>query len=56
MRALGDSDVLMTTDLGVRRGAAAAGLPGDAAALEDHAARHWAPWRSYANVRLWRQP
>jgi AraC family transcriptional regulator of adaptative response / DNA-3-methyladenine glycosylase II len=56
MRALGDPDVLMTTDLGVRRGAAAAGLPSDAATLEDHAARYWAPWRSYANVRLWRQP
>jgi AraC family transcriptional regulator, regulatory protein of adaptative response / DNA-3-methyladenine glycosylase II len=54
MRALGDPDVLMPTDLGVRRGAAAAGLPTDAAALSRHGEQHWAPWRSYATVRLWR--
>jgi AraC family transcriptional regulator of adaptative response / DNA-3-methyladenine glycosylase II len=55
LRALGDPDVLVTTDLGVRRGAAALGLPTDPAALDQHARQHWAPWRSYATLRLWRQ-
>jgi AraC family transcriptional regulator of adaptative response / DNA-3-methyladenine glycosylase II len=54
LRALGEPDVLMTTDLGVRRGATALGLPDDPAALARHAGQHWAPWRSYATVRLWR--
>jgi AraC family transcriptional regulator of adaptative response / DNA-3-methyladenine glycosylase II len=54
MRALGDPDVLLPTDLGVRRGAAAAGLADDPATLGRHAATHWAPWRSYATIRLWR--
>ena len=53
MRALGDPDVLLPTDLGVRRGAAALGLPDDPVALAQHA-REWAPWRSYATIRLWR--
>ncbi len=52
-RALGDPDVLLHTDLGVRRGAAAAGLPEHPAALAAHGAR-WRPWRSYATIRLWR--
>jgi AraC family transcriptional regulator of adaptative response / DNA-3-methyladenine glycosylase II len=54
LRALGDPDVLMETDLGVRRGAAALGLPDDPRELARHAEEHWAPWRSYATVRLWR--
>ncbi|GAA1816421.1 AlkA N-terminal domain-containing protein [Luedemannella flava] len=54
LRALGDPDVLLATDLGVRRGARAAGLPDDPTALARHAARRWAPWRSYATMRLWR--
>jgi AraC family transcriptional regulator of adaptative response / DNA-3-methyladenine glycosylase II len=54
LRALGDPDVLLDTDLGVRRGARALGLPDDPAALTAHARRHWAPWRSYATIRLWR--
>jgi AraC family transcriptional regulator of adaptative response / DNA-3-methyladenine glycosylase II len=53
LRALGDPDVLLPTDLGVRRGAAALGLPDDPVALATHA-RDWAPWRSYATIRLWR--
>ncbi|MDG4769113.1 AlkA N-terminal domain-containing protein [Solwaraspora sp. WMMD792] len=53
MRALGDPDVLLGTDLGVRRGAAALGLPASPADLTAHA-EHWRPWRSYANLRLWR--
>ncbi len=54
LRALGDPDVLLPTDLGVRRGAAALGLPDDPAGLAEHAREHWAPWRSYATIRLWR--
>jgi AraC family transcriptional regulator of adaptative response / DNA-3-methyladenine glycosylase II len=54
LRALGEPDAFLPTDLGVRRGAAALGLPDDPARLAAHAARHWAPWRSYALIRLWR--
>ncbi|NMO50416.1 helix-turn-helix domain-containing protein [Actinoplanes sp. TBRC 11911] len=53
MRAIGDPDVFLPTDLAVRRGAAAVGLPSTPAALETHAER-WRPWRSYALIRLWR--
>jgi len=53
MRALGDPDVFLPTDLGVRRGARALGLPDDPKALAAHAER-WRPWRSYAVIRLWR--
>jgi len=53
MRAIGDPDVFLPTDLAVRRGAAALGLPSTAKALEAHAER-WRPWRSYALIRLWR--
>ena len=53
MRALGDPDVFLATDLAVRRSAARAGLPDKPARLENHA-RRWAPWRSYAVIRLWR--
>ncbi|MGW5673002.1 DNA-3-methyladenine glycosylase 2 family protein [Micromonospora sp. NPDC003776] len=53
MRALGDPDVLLPTDLGVRRGATALGLAGDPKTLNAYADR-WRPWRSYAVIRLWR--
>jgi len=53
IRALGDPDVFLPTDLGVRHGAQRAGLPGTPAALARHA-RSWRPWRSYATIRLWR--
>ncbi|SIQ09162.1 DNA-3-methyladenine glycosylase 2 family protein [Micromonospora avicenniae] len=53
MRALGDPDVLLPTDLAVRRGAAARGLPDDPKTLAAYADR-WRPWRSYAVIRLWR--
>lgn len=52
MRALGDPDVLMTGDLGLARGLARLGLPGEPRALEDRAER-WRPWRSYATHHLW---
>lgn len=53
MRALGDPDVFLPTDLAARRGAAALHLPDSAGSLSVHAER-WRPWRSYALIRLWR--
>ena len=53
MRVLGDPDELLVTDLAVRRGAVALGLPSVAEDLSRHADR-WRPWRSYAAVHLWR--
>jgi AraC family transcriptional regulator of adaptative response / DNA-3-methyladenine glycosylase II len=53
LRALADPDAFLHTDLGVRRGATALGLPGSATDLQAHAHR-WRPWRSYAVIRLWR--
>ncbi|MCG5457364.1 helix-turn-helix domain-containing protein [Micromonospora sp. PSH03] len=53
MRAFGDPDVLLSSDLAVRRGAAALGLPDTPPTLDRYAER-WRPWRSYATIRLWR--
>ncbi|MDY7089275.1 MAG: AlkA N-terminal domain-containing protein [Actinomycetota bacterium] len=53
MRAIGDPDVFLPTDLAVRRGAEALGLPGNPKTLSPYAER-WRPWRSYALIRLWR--
>lgn len=53
MRVLGDPDELLASDLAVRRGAAAVGLPGTEAALARRG-RTWSPWRSYAATHLWR--
>nr|WP_052389960.1 AlkA N-terminal domain-containing protein [Streptomyces sp. NRRL B-24484] len=52
MRALGDPDVFLPGDAGVRHGLQRLGRPGDATAAAA-AARPWAPWRSYAVHRLW---
>jgi AraC family transcriptional regulator, regulatory protein of adaptative response / DNA-3-methyladenine glycosylase II len=52
MRALGDPDAFPVTDLGVRRGAAALGLPDARSALTGWAER-WRPWRAYAVQHLW---
>ncbi|MFI9719917.1 AlkA N-terminal domain-containing protein [Streptomyces sp. NPDC052396] len=46
MRALGDPDVFLPGDAGVRHGLAALGIGPDAAAA-------WRPWRSYALHHLW---
>jgi AraC family transcriptional regulator of adaptative response / DNA-3-methyladenine glycosylase II len=48
MRALGDPDVFLPTDIGVRNAARALGLEQVTARSE-----HWRPWRSYALLRLW---
>ena len=53
MRALGDPDVFLPSDVAVRRAARSAGLPDQPIRLAQHAER-WAPWRSYAVIRLWR--
>ncbi|MEW1546385.1 AlkA N-terminal domain-containing protein [Streptomyces tsukubensis] len=52
MRALGDPDAFLPTDLGVRRAAKALGLPSGPAALTAHAVA-WRPWRAYAVQYLW---
>ncbi|HZT64485.1 MAG TPA: AlkA N-terminal domain-containing protein [Acidimicrobiales bacterium] len=52
MRALGDPDAFLPTDLGVRVAAEALGLPASPAALTARAER-WRPWRSYAVAYLW---
>jgi AraC family transcriptional regulator of adaptative response / DNA-3-methyladenine glycosylase II len=55
MRALRDPDAFMPTDLGIRRGAQAIGLPDDPAQLIA-ASEGWRPWRSYAMTHLWALP
>jgi AraC family transcriptional regulator of adaptative response / DNA-3-methyladenine glycosylase II len=50
LRALGDPDVFLPTDLGVRHAGAALGL--DEADVSVRAER-WRPWRSYALLHLW---
>ncbi|MEV8532557.1 AlkA N-terminal domain-containing protein [Streptomyces sp. NPDC051211] len=52
MRALGDPDAFLPSDLGVRRAAAGLGLPSSPAALTVRAAG-WRPWRAYAVQYLW---
>jgi AraC family transcriptional regulator of adaptative response / DNA-3-methyladenine glycosylase II len=47
MRTMSDPDVLLTTDLGVRKSAEKLGID-----LTD-GRREWAPWRSYATHHLW---
>jgi AraC family transcriptional regulator of adaptative response / DNA-3-methyladenine glycosylase II len=45
LRALGDPDVFLPTDLGVRHALSAIGADGDDS--------RWRPWRSYALHHLW---
>jgi AraC family transcriptional regulator of adaptative response / DNA-3-methyladenine glycosylase II len=52
MRALGDPDVLLVTDLGVRRGLERLGVAGDPRSAAA-AGERWRPWRSYALMHLW---
>lgn len=53
MRVTRAPDVLLTSDLALRNGAARLGLPSSPAALAARGAA-WAPWRSYASMHLWR--
>jgi AraC family transcriptional regulator of adaptative response / DNA-3-methyladenine glycosylase II len=55
MRALGDPDVFLVEDLGVRHALRRLGGPDDARAARALAAA-WAPWRSYATQHLWQAP
>ncbi|HZG93337.1 MAG TPA: AlkA N-terminal domain-containing protein [Mycobacteriales bacterium] len=52
MRALGDPDAFLPTDLGVRQAARALDLPATPAALVERSAG-WRPWRAYAVQHLW---
>jgi len=52
MRALGDPDAFLATDLGVRRALERQGRSGAPADAEREAER-WRPWRSYALAHLW---
>jgi AraC family transcriptional regulator, regulatory protein of adaptative response / DNA-3-methyladenine glycosylase II len=52
MRALGDPDAFVASDLGVRLAARGLGLPGQPAALIRRATA-WRPWRAYAVQYLW---
>jgi AraC family transcriptional regulator of adaptative response / DNA-3-methyladenine glycosylase II len=52
MRALGDPDAFLPTDLGVRRAARSLGLPTTPATLTARA-ETWRPWRAYAVQYLW---
>jgi AraC family transcriptional regulator of adaptative response / DNA-3-methyladenine glycosylase II len=52
MRALGDPDAFLPTDLGVRRALARLGQPSDPASAAGLAER-WRPWRAYAVQHLW---
>ena len=55
MRALGDPDAFLPSDLGVRRALEARGLPGDPRSAASMA-ESWRPWRSYALQYLWSGP
>ena len=52
LRATGDPDVFLPSDLGVRRALERQGQPGDPRSAT-HLAERWRPWRSYALVHLW---
>lgn len=52
MRALGDADAFLPTDLGVKVAAQQLGLPATPGALTKHAER-WRPFRAYAVQYLW---
>jgi AraC family transcriptional regulator, regulatory protein of adaptative response / DNA-3-methyladenine glycosylase II len=49
MRALGDPDVFLPTDVGVRNALAGLGLP----PVDELDTDEWRPWRSYALMHLW---
>ena len=55
MRALGDPDVFLVEDLGVRHALRRLGGPDDPRQARALAAA-WAPWRSYASQHLWQAP
>ena len=52
MRALGDTDAFLPTDLGVVQAARRLGLPDKPRSLEAHS-RRWSPYRAHAVQYLW---
>jgi AraC family transcriptional regulator of adaptative response / DNA-3-methyladenine glycosylase II len=52
MRALGDRDAFLPTDLGIKNALARLGEATDAKSVSAQAER-WRPWRAYANFHLW---
>lgn len=52
MRAMGDPDAFLPSDLGVRRAFEAQGLIGTPALVEARSTA-WRPWRAYAVMHLW---
>jgi AraC family transcriptional regulator of adaptative response / DNA-3-methyladenine glycosylase II len=55
MRALGNPDAFLPTDLGVRRAMARLGVADDPIAVIRRA-EQWRPWRAYAMAHLWAAP
>src|SRR2546427_6037278 len=52
MRALGDPDTFLASDLGIKKAGARLGIGSNSRAISEHAAA-WRPWRSYATHQLW---
>jgi AraC family transcriptional regulator, regulatory protein of adaptative response / DNA-3-methyladenine glycosylase II len=52
MRALGDPDTFLPSDLGIKRAGARLGLGSNARTISEHATA-WRPWRTYATHQLW---
>jgi AraC family transcriptional regulator of adaptative response / DNA-3-methyladenine glycosylase II len=50
LRALGDPDVFLSTDLGVRHGLQRLGIDPTTSEVRSQA---WSPWRSYALMHVW---
>ncbi len=52
MRALGDPDTFLPSDLGIKKAGARLGLGSNSRTISEHAAA-WRPWRTYATHQLW---
>ena len=52
MRALGDPDTFLASDLGIKKAGARLGIGSNPRAISEHAAA-WRPWRSCATHQLW---
>ncbi len=52
MRALGDPDTFLPSDLGIKKAGARLGLGTNSRTISEHAAA-WRPWRTYAAHHLW---
>ena len=52
MRALGDPDTFLPSDLGIKKASARLGLGSNPRTMSEHAAA-WRPWRTYATHQLW---